>query len=81
MLLLINSFASIQESSLGCMVGVVLCMKKLHFISQNWRRKNSTVACGSSHIKINCFDYPKRFINRINAVYFLSINIDITIFY
>ena len=35
-------------------------------ISQNWRtRKHSTVASGSSHIKIHYFDNPKRFINTI----------------
>ena len=30
-------------------------------------KKNSTVACGSSPIKTRYFDYPKHFINRINA--------------
>ena len=39
--------------------------EKLHFISRNWRKENSSVACGSSLIKIHYFDYPKRFINRI----------------
>ena len=29
-------------------------------------RKISTVSSGSSHIKVHYFDYPKRFINRIN---------------
>ena len=39
-------------------------------------RKYSTVACGSSLIKINYFDYPKCFINRINKVmiFWKSIN-------
>ena len=32
-------------------------------------RKNSTVAFGSSPIRIHYVDYPKRFINRINDVY------------
>ena len=36
-------------------------------------RKNSTVASGSSPIKIHYFDYPKCFINRINEVYAFSI--------
>ena len=31
-------------------------------------RKNSTVASGSSSIKILYFDYLKRFINRINEI-------------
>ena len=30
---------------------------------------NSTLACWFSPIKIHHFDYPKRFINRINEVY------------
>ena len=29
--------SSIRESSLGYMYVVALCMKKLHFISRNWR--------------------------------------------
>ena len=49
-------------------------MKKLHFINRNWRgRKSSTVASGPSPINIHYFDYPKRFINRINKVYEFSI--------
>ena len=48
-------------------------MKKLHFVSRNWRRENNTVACESSPIKIHYFDYPRRFINRINEVYDFSI--------
>ena len=47
---------------------VVLCTKKLYFISWNWRKENSTVASGSSSIKIHYFVYFKRFINRINEV-------------
>ena len=35
--------------------------------------QNSTVASGSSSIKIHYFDYFKRFINRINEVYDFSI--------
>ena len=31
--------------------------------------KNSKLASVSSPIKIDYFDYPKRFINRINEVY------------
>ena len=34
-------------------------------------RKNSSVACGSSPVKIYYFDCPKRFINRINEVMIL----------
>ena len=37
-------------------------------------RKNSTVACGFIPVKIHYFDYPKRFINRINGDYDFSIN-------
>ena len=55
------------------MLGVVPCMKKLHFISQNLRKENSTVACGFSPIKTHYFDYLKHFINRINGVYDFSI--------
>ena len=33
-------------------------------------RKKSTLASGSSHTKIHSFDYPKRFINRINNVHY-----------
>ena len=36
-------------------------------------RKISSVASGSSPIKIHYFDYLKRFINRINEVYDFSI--------
>ena len=28
------------RSSLGCMLGVLLCMKRLHFVRRNWRKKN-----------------------------------------
>ena len=45
--------------------------EEVHFISRNWR--NSNVSCGSSPIKVHLFDYPKRFINRINQVYDFSI--------
>ena len=44
---------------------VYLCMKKLHFISLNWRKENSIVACGFSPIEIHYSDYLKR----INEVY------------
>ena len=44
-------------------------------------RKISTVACGSSPIKINHFNHPERFINRINKVQDFSIKIAIAIFY
>ena len=59
---------SIQESSLGCMLDIVLCIKKLHLISWNWRKEKSTAACGFSPIKIHYSDYPKR----INEVYVFS---------
>ena len=64
-----ENFGSIRESSLGCMSGVELCMKKLHFISRNRSQENRTVASGSSPIKVHYFDYLKRFINVINEVY------------
>ena len=48
-------------------------MKKFHFISQSGIGKNGTVACGFGPIKVYYFDYPKRFINRINEVYDFSI--------
>ena len=34
-----GNFGPIRESRLGCMQGVVPCMKKLHFISLNWRKE------------------------------------------
>ena len=37
-------------------------MKKIHFIDWNWHKENSSVAFGEIHY----FDYPLRFINRIN---------------
>ena len=45
---------------------VVLCTNKLHFISRNWHKENtfSTVASGSSPIKIHYFVYHKRVINK-----------------
>ena len=48
-------------------------MKKAAAISLNCHKKNGTVACGSSPIKIHYFVYPKCFINRINEVYDFSI--------
>ena len=39
-----ENFGSIRESCLECMQGVVLCMKRLHFISWNWCKEKSTVA-------------------------------------
>ena len=62
-----ENFGSIRESSHGCMLNIVLCTKKLHFISRNWGRKNNTVASGFSSIKIH---YS---VNRINKVYVFSI--------
>ena len=50
-----------------------VCIKKLHFISRNWHKENSTVASVSSPIQIHYFDYPKPFINRINEVYDFSV--------
>ena len=42
--------------------------EKAAFLAKTGIRKNSAVACGSSLIKINYFDYTKRFINRISEV-------------
>ena len=44
-------------------------------------RIKSFVDCGSSPIKIHCFEYLKRFIDKINEIYDFSINISIAIFY
>ena len=33
--------AKFENQDSGCMLGVVLCMKKLHFVSQNWRKENT----------------------------------------
>ena len=43
----------------------VLCTKKFHFVSRNWRKE----ACGFSPIKIHFSDYPKSLISRINEAY------------
>ena len=51
-------------------------LKKLHFISQNWRKEKSDEGSGSSPIKIHYFDNPKRFIDRIDEVYDFSISTD-----
>ena len=49
---------------------MVLCTKKLHFVSQNWRMENKfCIACEFSSIKIDYSDYPKSLISRINEVY------------
>ena len=48
---------------------VVLCTKKLHFVSLNWRMENSSVAHGISSIKIDYSDHLKSLISRINEVY------------
>ena len=45
----------------------------LSVLARTGVRRNSTVASGSSPIKIHYFDLPKRFINRINKVYDFSI--------
>ena len=52
------------------MLGVVLCMKKLHLLEGTGVRKERNVACGFSPIKIHYSDNPKR----INEVYVFSIN-------
>ena len=39
-----ENFGSIGESCLGCMQGVVLCMKRLYFISWDWCKEKCTVA-------------------------------------
>ena len=35
-----ENLGPIRESSLGCILGVVLFVKKLHFVSRNWRKEN-----------------------------------------
>ena len=59
----------IPESSLGCMQGIVLCLKKLHFVSLYGTgvRKISSVAFRFSSIKIHFS------VNSINEVYVFSI--------
>ena len=47
--------------------------EKASFLARTGVRKNSYVALGFSSIKINYFEYPKRFINRINEGYDFSI--------
>ena len=59
------------QSSLRCMQGalrVVLCTKKLNFVSQNWRKENEFVACGFSSIEIHVSDNKKSLISRINEL-------------
>ena len=48
---------------------MVLCTKKLHFVSWNRPQKTRSVACGFSSIKIDYSDYPKSITSRINEVY------------
>ena len=43
--------------------------KKLHFVSRNWCKKISSVACGFSPINIHFSDYQKSLISRINEVF------------
>ena len=45
---------------------VVLCNKKLHFVSRNWHIKISSVACGLSSIQMEYSDYPKSLISIIH---------------
>ena len=53
---------------------VLLYMKSCILLAGTGVRKNITLACGFSLIKIHYSDYPKRFINRINEVdVFISI--------
>ena len=59
---------TIRESRKGAL-RVVLCTKKLHFVSRNLRVEISSVACGFSSTKIDYSDYPKSLISRINEVY------------
>ena len=35
-----ENLGTIRESSIERMKGVVLCKKKLHFVSRNWRKEN-----------------------------------------
>ena len=58
-----NMLAQFENQALDVCTGVVLRMKKLHFISRNWCKGN--VACEFSPIKIHYSDYPKQ----INEVY------------
>ena len=44
----------------------------LYLLAATGIRKNSTVACGLSPIKIHYFDYLKRLINRINNKAYVS---------
>ena len=68
-----NKMAQLQnQASDVCKAYSTTMYEKLHFISRTCVRKNSTVASGSSHIKIHSFDYLKCFINRINEVYFFQ---------
>ena len=54
-------------------VRIVLCTEKLHFVSQNWRKEISSVACDLIPIKIHFSDSPQRLISRINEIYVFSI--------
>ena len=58
-----GKFATIRESNHGSGVckaalRVVICTKKLHFVSRNWSMESN---------------YPKSLISRINEVYFFTI--------
>ena len=62
-----ENFGLIRKSSLGCMSGVALCIKRLYFVRQNWRKEICSVAWVLSSIKIH---YS---VNRIQEVYAFSI--------
>ena len=69
-----------DETFAGEDVGIVICNKKLNFVSRNWRMEISSVACGFSSIQIYHSDYPKSLISRINEVYLFFIKISLNTF-
>ena len=55
-----------------CKASYYVC-KSFILLAGTFARITNNVDCGSSPIKINYFDYPKRFINRINKYYYFSL--------
>ena len=52
----------------------ILCAKKLHFVSRNWRMENSFYSIWVQLYLIDYFDYLKNLISRINEVYVFFFN-------
>ena len=56
------------ENRIKPRVYLVLCIKKLHFVSQNWRKEISYVTRGAALLKSTFLITRKSLISRINEV-------------